>query len=174
MLNGNKIRLRALEPSDIDLLYTWENDEQLWNLSNTITPVSRFALEQYVLSSQNDIFAARQLRLMIEKKESENAGTIGSIDLFDFDPVNKRAGIGILILKAEQKKGYASEALELLVNYCFGVLKLHQVYCNISVDNTASIRLFKKFGFDESGIKKEWLMKNDKWENELFLQLINK
>jgi diamine N-acetyltransferase len=174
MLEGNKIRLRALEPSDIDLLYAWENDEKLWHLSNTITPVSRFALEQYVLSSQNDIFSAKQLRLMIEKKESGDTGAIGSIDLFDFDPVNKRAGIGILILKAEQKKGYASEALELLVNYCFRILKLHQVYCNISADNIPSIRLFKKIGFEESGIKKDWLSKNDKWENELFLQLINR
>ncbi|MFU8842278.1 MAG: GNAT family N-acetyltransferase [Bacteroidales bacterium] len=174
MLKGNNIRLRALEPSDIDLLYAWENDEELWHLSNTITPVSRFILEQYILSAQNDIFSARQLRLMIEKENSINPGAIGTIDLFDFDPVNKRAGIGVLILRAEQKKGYASEALELLINYCFQILKLHQVYCNISVDNTPSIRLFEKHNFEVAGIKKEWIYNKGQWIDELILQLINK
>jgi diamine N-acetyltransferase len=173
MLKGKNIRLRALEPSDIDLLYAWENDEKLWHLSNTITPVSRFLLEQYVLNAQNDIFSAKQLRLMIEKNPDSNPVAIGTIDLFDFDPVNKRAGIGILILQSEQRKGYASEALELLINYCFKVLHLHQVYCNISADNTASLRSFKKLNFVESGLKKEWLLINNTWVDEIILQLMN-
>jgi diamine N-acetyltransferase len=174
MLKGDNIRLRALEPSDIDLLYEWENDAKLWHLSNVITPVSRFLLEQYILSAQTDIFTAKQLRLMIEKTTGKTPVAIGTIDLFDFDPVNKRAGIGVLILSAEQKKGFATEALEVLINYCFQVLKLHQVYCNISVDNIASIRLFENHKFEVTGIKKEWLCQSGQWKDELLLQLINR
>lgn len=173
MLEGKNLILRALEPTDVELLFDWENDENLWHLSNTIVPFSRFTLEQYILNSHQDIYTTKQLRLMIDKKDHVQNNPIGSIDLFDFDPTNKRAGIGILITQNEQNKGYASEALELLINYCFSTLQLHQIYCNISVDNEASLKLFKKQNFTVVGLKKEWLLIEGKWMDENILQLIN-
>ena len=173
MLKGKNLELRALEPSDVDLLYQWENDNEIWHLSNTVVPFSRFVLEQYIMSSEQDIFTSKQLRLMIDKIGTEQ-GTIGTIDLFDFDPANRRAGIGILIVKSERRKGNAMEALELLVNYCFKILHLHQVFCNIAVDNTTSLNLFKKCNFEVVGVKKEWLHIKDKWVDEYLLQLINR
>ena len=174
MLKGKNIELRALEPADVDLLYQWENDEKIWHLSNTITPFSRFVLDQYVINSQQDIFTTKQLRLMIDKIENGKKTTIGSIDLFDFDPTNKRAGIGIMIIKSERRKGYASESLKLLLDYCFQTLHLHQVYCNITDINTASLNLFKKHNFQIIGLKKNWLHIKDKWIDEYILQLINR
>lgn len=172
MLRGKNIILRALEPADVDLLYDWENDTKLWHLSNTVTPFSRFMLEQYVMSASNDIFTAKQLRLMIDKIGSKSKESIGSIDLFDFDPVQKRAGIGIMIVEQEREKGYASEALKILIDYCFGVLELHQVYCNISKNNSASVNLFTKAGFEITGLKKDWVNSQQGWVDEYFLQLI--
>lgn len=173
MLEGKNLILRALEPTDVDVLFEWENDEKLWHLSNTITPFSRFTLEQYILNAHQDIYTTKQLRLMIDKKESDESNPIGSIDLFDFDPTNKRAGLGVLIVENERSKGYASEALELLINYCFTTLQLHQVYCNISADNQASLKLFEKQNFSVVGQKKEWLFIDGKWVDENILQLIN-
>lgn len=173
MLEGKNLILRALEPADIDILYKWENDCQLWYLSNTITPFSRFTLEQYILNAHQDMYTTKQLRLMIDKKEPDQNNSIGSIDLFDFDPTNKRAGIGILISQNERNKGYASETLELLIHYCFNTLQLHQIYCNISTDNQASLKLFKKKNFSTVGRKKEWLFIDGKWVDENILQLIN-
>jgi diamine N-acetyltransferase len=173
MITGENIVLRALEPEDIDLLYQWENDWESWHLSNTLTPFSRFALEQYIMAADQDIFTAKQLRLMIDKTGENEKVCIGTIDLFDFDPVNKRAGIGVLISKKERNKGFASEALKLLVNYCFSTLELHQLFCNIETTNTASLTLFQKQGFKTAGEKKDWLRKNNQWNNEYFLQLIN-
>jgi len=172
MLEGKNLILRALEPTDVDVLYEWENNEKLWHLSNSITPFSRFTLEQYVLNSNQDIYTIKQLRLMIDKKESDQNNPIGSIDLFDFDPTNRRAGIGILISEVEQNKGYAAEALELLINYCFNILQLHQIYCNISEDNQASLRLFKKHNFTSIGLKKDWINIEGKWVDEYIFQLI--
>lgn len=169
-MRGKTINLRAIEPADIDILYKWENDTSIWYLSNTIEPFSKFILEQYILSSNQDIYSKKQLRLMIDINESKK--TIGSIDLFDFDPKNKRAGIGILINKNERGKGYASEALELLINYSFHTLDLHQLYCNISADNNVSLKLFHNFGFEIIGLKKQWNFINDKWMDEYMLQLI--
>ena len=169
-MRGKTINLRAIEPADIDILYKWEKDTSIWYLSNTIEPFSKFILEQYILSSNQDIYSKKQLRLMIDINESKK--TIGSIDLFDFDPKNKRAGIGILINKNERGKGYASEALELLINYSFHTLDLHQLYCNISADNNVSLKLFHNFGFEIIGLKKQWNFINDKWMDEYMLQLI--
>ena len=172
MLKGKNLELRALEPDDVDLLYAWENDGQLWHLSNAVAPFSRFVLEQYVMSSGQDIYSSKQLRLMIDKIDEGEPKTIGSIDIFDFDPANRRAGLGILIVKEERKRGYASEALEILMGYCFGVLHLHQLYCNITADNEASMKLFSKAGFKVAGLKKDWLHIRDSWVDEYLLQKV--
>ena len=145
----------------------------MWYLSNTLVPFSRFTLEQYILNASQDIFTAKQLRLMIDKKQENSIKTIGTIDLFDFDPANKKAGIGILIESSERKKGNASLAVDLLLEYCFDILRLHQVYCNISSDNEASLNLFKKRNFEVCGLKKDWIRLKNKWVDEYILQLIN-
>ena len=173
-MKGEKVELRAIEPGDISLLYEWENDKSHWYISNTVAPFSRFVLEQYIMNSHLDIYSTKQLRLMIDKISESGNKTVGAIDLFDFDPNNKRAGIGILIKKSERKKGWASDALGLLTDYCFEVLHLHQVYCNILESNLASIELFKKHKFEIVGLKKEWIQAKDSWENEYLLQRINK
>ncbi len=110
---------------------------------------------------------------MIDCKESGKVSTVGSIDIFDFDPVNKRAGLGIFINADKRNKGFASEAIKEITEYCFGKLALHQLYCNITEDNDASIRLFEKAGFVKCGLKKEWVFNNGKYLNEYILQLIN-
>src|SRR5699024_1999287 len=129
-LTGKKTHLRALEPEDLDFLYRIENDEEFWEISATQTPFSRFLLRQYLEHAHRDIYEVKQLRLVVCKK---NGDPLGLIDLFDFDPKNRRAGIGIALEKKENRgKGYGKEALELLCNYCFSHLELHQVYANIS------------------------------------------
>ncbi|MGQ0829452.1 MAG: GNAT family N-acetyltransferase [Bacteroidota bacterium] len=169
-LQGKHILLRALEPGDIDALYRWENEPENWKVSSTQTPFSRFVLEQYIASAHQDIYSVKQLRLMICTNENKS---IGCIDLFDFEPNHQRAGIGVLIAeKSERRNGYASEALELLIGYCFLSLNLHQLYCNITTDNEASVLLFQKHGFQITGIKKQWIRDGDRFKDELLLQRI--
>lgn len=171
---GRNLLLRAPEPGDIDIIYRWENDVNIWHLGNTLTPYSKFAIEQFVLNADHDIFSAKQLRLMIDWHTCPTGTlTIGSIDLFDFDPFHKRAGVGILIDTSAREQGYGTEALQLLIDYCFNTLNLHQLYCNIEQSNTVSIKLFEKSGFQHCGIKKDWLLRDGKWTAELLFQLIN-
>ncbi len=172
LLLGERIRLRALEPQDVATLYQWENDTAIWVASNTQVPFSKFVLEQYVAASHLDLHTNKQLRLMITTKEGLD---VGAIDLFDFDSQHQRAGIGILVAeKMDRGKGYATEALNLLIQYCFTQLHLHQLYCNITIDNEASIQLFKKHNFAITGIKKDWIRVGDSFVDELLLQLVRK
>jgi diamine N-acetyltransferase len=172
ILKGKNIQLRAIEPNDLDLIYKWENNSTIWHLSNTLTPFSKDIIKQFIDNSHLDIFQAKQVRLMIEKVESDIT-TIGTIDLFDFDPIHKRAGIGILIAEPKDRcKGYASKALEILIDYCFKILQLHQLFCNITTDNVDSINLFQKKGFKLIGTKKDWLLFSDGTKDEAMFQLI--
>ncbi|WP_026710974.1 GNAT family N-acetyltransferase [Flavobacterium filum] len=172
-LKGQHIYLRALEPEDLEFVYQLENDESVWEISQTQTPYSRFLIRQYLDNAQQDIYEAKQLRLAICKNDSFQA--IGLIDLFDFDPKNKRAGIGILIQNEENRlKGFSRQALELLIHFAFERLEVHQLYANIATTNEASIALFTTFGFECVGIKKEWNFQNGIYSDEALYQLIRK
>lgn len=170
-LKGNQINLRAIEPEDLSFLFNIENNEQFWEVSHTQIPFSRFLLKKYIENSHLDIYEAKQLRLIIELSNSKYP--IGMIDLFDFNPQHKRAGIGILIHPNYQKKGYATEALDNLINYCFKHLNLRQLYANITVDNQNSLHLFLAKRFTKVGIKKDWIYNQGKFKDEILLQLIN-
>jgi diamine N-acetyltransferase len=170
-LQGENIYLRALEPSDLEILYKWENDTTIWKVSNTLAPFSKFVLEQYLVNAHEDIFTGKQIRLMICLK---NNSPIGTIELFDFDPQHGRVGIGIMINGSEENKGYASEALNVLIKYCFEILLVKQIYCNITASNDRSLHLFKKLKFTEIGLKKQWIkIGQNKFEDEWMLQLIS-
>ncbi|MBT8394680.1 MAG: GNAT family N-acetyltransferase [Flavobacteriaceae bacterium] len=170
-LKGKKIYLRALEPDDLEFVHEIENNESFWEISNTETPYSRYLIKQYIEESHKDIYQVKQLRLVISNYNDE---PIGLIDIFDFDFKNKRAGIGILIENSEDRnRGYGGEALQLLMDYCFSHLNLHQLYCNITEGNDASMNLFSKLGFKEVGLKKDWNLVDGNYKNEYLYQKIN-
>ena len=169
------IILRAPEPGDIEVLYRWENDPEIWQVSNIITPFSKFILEKYIENSHLDIYQVKQLRLMIDVSEKNlPIRTIGTIDLFEFDPYHLRAGVGILIgNKSDRTKGYATVALKKFIAYSFDTLQLHQLFCNITVNNLESLRLFEKCGFKITGRKADWIKIPGGFTEEFLLQLIN-
>ncbi|MEM5566476.1 GNAT family protein [Psychroserpens sp. AS72] len=169
-LKGEHIYLRALEPEDLDFIHRIENNQDIWEISNTITPYSKYLIKQYLEQAHKDIFEVKQLRLVIC---DFNHVALGMIDVFDFDFKNRRAGIGILINdSANRQKGYGKEALQLLTSYCKFHLDLHQLYCNVSEENEHSLKLFKNQGFEIIGLKKDWNYVNGSYKNEYLLQTI--
>ena len=170
-LKGEHIDLRALEPSDLDFLYELENDTSIWEISGTSKPYSKKVLRFYLDNAHRDIYEVKQLRLCI----CDKAGLcLGLIDLFDFDPKNARAGMGIVVSNPKDRnKGVGSEAISILCEYAFSTLHLHQIYANILEDNQASINLFTKLGFEEIGIKKDWTRTHEGFKNEIMYQKLN-
>jgi diamine N-acetyltransferase len=171
-IRGKQISLRALEPSDADILYRWENNQALWPVSFTQVPFSRFILEEFVSAAYQDIYTNKQLRLMINTIDGDK--TIGIIDLFEFEPQHARCGLGIYIEESSRKKGYAVEAIEAVKDYCFRTLMLKQVYAHINKTNEGSLALFEKAGFEKSCLKKSWHKTGlNTFEDVWFLQCIN-
>jgi diamine N-acetyltransferase len=172
LLKGEKLFLRALEKEDLEFLYELENNTHVWEISGTVTPYSKDVLEFYLENAHRDIYEVKQLRLVIC---SIDGITLGLIDLFDFDPKHKRAGVGIVIVKEiDRNKGIGAEALKLLANYAFDVLDLRQLYANILEENERGIHLFKKSGFLKVGVKKDWISSSGQFKNEVLFQKINK
>lgn len=170
-LKGKHIYLRAIEPADIDFLFQLENDTSVWEISGTVAPYSKQILELYLENAYKDIYEAKQLRLCICNTEDK---VIGLVDLFDFDPKNRRAGLGIIIAdKKNRNNGIGAESLKIVCNYAFSTLNLRQLYANVLEDNEASKHLFKKNGFVPVGVKKDWIFIEGDFKNEILYQKIN-
>jgi len=174
MRSGN-INLRAPEPGDLGLMYLYENNTDIWLYSETSRPFSKYTLEEYIKTAHDDIYATRQLRFVIEMAGDKQNKAIGFVDLYDFDPMHRRAGVGILIGdETERRKGYAGAALKLLAEYAFQTLNLHQLYCLIESSHQHSLKLFSNAGFGKSAELTDWLLKKGSWCPVVMMQLIAK
>lgn len=172
LLKGQHIHLRALEKEDLDFLYKLENDTDIWEISGTVTPYSKNVLQFYLENAHRDIYDVKQLRLVISDADGN---ALGLIDLYDFEPKHKRAGVGIVIVnETERNKGIGSEALSLITDYAFKTLDIRQLYANILEENQRSLHLFHKLGFTKVGVKKDWISSGGVFKNEVLFQKINK
>lgn len=171
-LLNERIRLRAMEPEDLEVMYQIENNPELWEVSSFTVPYSRYALKEYIAHSQNDLYADKQLRLMIVRQTDHSV--IGTIDLTDYVPLHGRGAVGIAILKEHRRQGYAAEALQLLCEYAFEFLNLRQLYAHIPADNTPSLELFTSCGFTESGLLIDWLRSENSYKDAVLVQYINR
>jgi diamine N-acetyltransferase len=171
LLRGKHIYLRASEPADLELLYAWENNTDYWPDADNTHPYSRKNIQDFLNLNHQDIYTLGQMRMMICTHQNE---AIGCIDLFDFNARHQRAALGILIAdESNRGKGYASEALELLIQYSFDVLFLKQIYCSVLANNETSIDFFKKAGFEECGRRKQWYKTGKGYTDEVLFQRLN-
>ena len=156
-----------MEPEDLDLLYTIENDQKLWAVGVTNVPYSRFVLHDYIANTKNDIYTDGQVRLMIEK---ESGGVVGVADLINFDPKNNKAELGLVIMQQYRHQGYAVAAVRQLESYALDILHLHQLYVIIAESNAGALDLFRKEGFSEAVRLQDWLFNGKKYEDAMLLQ----
>ena len=172
MISGNNIFIRALETNDVDFIYYLENDVEIWKYGTTIAPLSKDNIKGFIHNSNTyDIYTLKQLRLIICRKTDHQA--IGCIDITDFNPKNRRATIGIVLMKDERHKGYADEALKAICDYTFNILNLNQLYCEIADNNYNSIKLFTHNGFKLCGTKRNWIITDNGWQDVSFYQKLN-
>lgn len=162
------IKLRALEPEDLDELYAIENDREIWDSGLTNVPYSRYALHDYIARQQADIYADRQVRLVVENAEKI---VVGLVDLFDFNPQHRRAELGIVVKKTFRGQGYGQAALAKMLDYARKTLHLHQIYAIVDAENHDSQRLFHQVGFEEKNRLKDWLFDGENYRDAVFLQI---
>ena len=151
------ISLRKIEPSDLPFLYQWENDASAWADGANHNPLSQQDLRDYIDSTTGDIYKDGQLRLMI----CQDGSTLGCVDLFDLDPRNRRAAIGMYIAPECRGKGVGKEAIDKLESYAFGFLHLRCLYAVIATSNTTCSAIFERAGYMPSSPLKGWTLDSD-------------
>ena len=161
------VQLRAIEPEDLDLLYSIENDTRLWNVGATNVPYSRYTLHDYIATSADDIYADRQVRLMVVNEAGE---TVGVADLTHFEPQHLRAEVGIVVMDAHRRRGYAASAMEALCDYAVRIVHLHQLYAVVAADNEAALRFFAKAGFTRQAVLRDWLSAGRQYVDAVLMQ----
>ncbi|MGL4331827.1 MAG: GNAT family N-acetyltransferase [Bacteroidales bacterium] len=166
-----RVTLRAIEPEDLPHFIRWENNSDLWSFGAQIQPLSKFVISEYLEQTlTNDIFSMRQVRFVIEYEKT----IVGCIDFFDFDPLSRKASIGLVIDYDHQRNGFALEAVHKMLHYGFGMLNLHQIYAHVPVSNTPSVSLFEKSGFEKTVCLKDWICRKGKFEDVYLFQCIEK
>ena len=164
-----QIKLRAIEPEDLDLLYRIENDVDLWNVGTSNVPYSRFLLHEYVANNKNDIYSDGQVRMMVENLDGQ---VVGVVDLVNFDPSNRRAEVGLIILNSYRHQGYGTAVLAKITDYALRILHLHQLYAYIDINNKSSLQLFHKAGFVVAAEIKDWLFDGAKYSDSVLVQYV--
>ena len=159
------IRLRAIEPEDLDVIYDIENDLELWTVGYTNAPYSRYILHDYIANATSDIYADRQLRLLAE---NEKGDVVGIVDLSDFEPRHNRAELGIVVRRSCRNCGYGKQIIEQIIDYGRRVIHLHQIYSVVSCDNVAALQLFHSLSFEDGNTLKEWLFDGEKYIDAKF------
>lgn len=155
-LEDEVVKLRALEPEDLELLYTIENDTSLWLKGCADVPYSRYALKQYIAAQPADIYEQRQLRLLIMRKTDQKA--LGLIDITSYEPRHARAEVGVVLLASERGQGYASRALWLLERYAAEVLRIQVLYAHVVQANSEACQnLFLRAGYQEVAVLPDWV-----------------
>ncbi len=172
LLSDEKIFLAAPEPADLEQLFLWENDTSLWNVGNAVAPYSHKQLWDYIETYEADVFKSRQLKFIIKLNDTGEA--VGEIDVFDFDPVNRHASIGVLIDSRFRNKGYASRAVAILCRYCSEHIGMHSLLALTEQENSAAQSLFKKAGFSANGCLKSWIRRGDTYKDVVVLQRLFK
>lgn len=160
-LSSPILRLRAPEMNDLDFLFHIENDTRQWVVSSCKVPYSRYLLQRYIETNTHDLYADKQVRMMVEHVPT--GMLVGVVDLFDFSPADRRAEVGIVIDSSSRGKRFGHEALTLLCHYADHVLDLHQLYAYVLEDNVAARNLFVSNHFSLTATLSDWVFSDKRY-----------
>lgn len=161
------VRLRAMEPEDLDALYRIENDRDVWDVGENNVPYSRYILHDYIANASADIYADKQVRMVVENEEGQ---LVGVADVVNFCPSHARAEVSIVICREHRKKGYARAAIRQIMEYALRTLHLHQLYAVVREDNMPSLNLFSSLGFKSKMVLDDWLFDGKDYHNAVVMQ----
>ncbi len=169
MIQGTKIRLRALEHEDLPHFVRWINDPETRRFMVIRHPLSMTEEEKWwerFLERENDyVFAI----------EAEDGTYIGNIGLHNIERENRRAMLGIIVGdKAYQGKGYGSDAIRTMLGWAFDYLNLNRVSLTVYAYNERAIRCYLKCGFQHEGTMRQARYTDGQYFDELIMGILRR
>lgn len=165
MISDSRILLRAVEPSDVDMLLELENDNARADASVYPAPVSRYMIEQYIRHYTADFNDDGELRLIIA--DAATGAPVGALDITGFDRRNHHAYVGIAIIPRFRRNGYALAAITLLCSIATSRFGIHHLAAIVATDNDPSLGLFRKAAFKSAGCLRSWIRRDNTYSNAL-------
>ena len=169
-LKNDILKLRALEESDLNLLYEWENNSDNWLYTNTLMPFSKHTLLEYIRNCQTDFLSQESLKLVIELSDGT---AVGTLDVFNIDHFNGRAEMGVFVDSQFRGKGYATIAYNLFKDYAFNYLGWVNLYSIVPQTNSPMHKVAFRAGFVSSGTLKKWIKVCRNYEDAEIYTCIN-
>ena len=153
MIEGELVRLRARDMSDVERAHGWVNDRAVTRTLLVRYPWSMAAEEAFYRNSTGVPMTFGDVGLSIDTKDGVHIGACG---LHRMTPEDRSAELGIFIGDAAYRgKGYGTDAVRTLVRFAFEEMNLHRVYLHVFAFNPAGIAAYRKAGFVEEGRMRE-------------------
>ena len=156
MLKGKRVNLRIIEKSDLPLLKEWYNDLKLAGNYERITQNTVGDIEKWY----DDALAKDGQWFFIEKKNGTKVGHIAQ----SLQP-GGRVQIGYVVIPKEQRKGYASDAVQVMVDYLFLSKSIVRIQAETDPDNKASNKILLKAGFKKEGAMRKAFLCRGEWRD---------
>lgn len=170
-LKSERLRLRAIDRTDADWLYRWENDSEAWLSAGTLNPLSKALIDTYITESTTSIVTRGELSLLIELREDNTP--VGYLQFLAYDAISRRVGLGLYIAPEYRSKGYAFEVMRIAEHYAFGRLAVRMMYADILASNEPCCRLFERLGYTHTATLPEWCWSDGRYHDLRYYLLWN-
>lgn len=157
---GTRVDLVAVEREDLPLVAGWINDERVAAYQKSRFPVSLAEQAAWYESSQKD---RSKQKLVVQNKEGVK---VGLVSMFHLDHRNRHAEIGVYIAPEHHRRGYAAEAMRLIMRFGFGELNLHKIVSSVLAFNEASSSMVASVGMRLEYVRVEEVWTNGRFVNE--------
>jgi len=166
-LQGKRVRLRAPTPEDADAVFALFSDPEVMRYWSR-PPMTARAEAEGLIAEILDGFSQRTiLNWMVTSRQDD--ALIGTCALFRVDARHRRAEIGYSLRRDHWGRGFAVEAVSLLLDWSFRTLGLHRIEADIDPRNDGSRKLLERLGFASEGLLRERYFVGDEIsDTELF------
>ncbi len=148
-LAGEKVYLRYLEPADIDEFFT--TDPEIRRLTGTQRPFARRQIADYIERIAQDPSRV-QFGVFLQKTDQ----LIGDVAIKDMDNSRNCCGSFRIAIDIQWTgQGYGTEAMNLMLDYGFGMLNLHGIQLDVYTINERAIHVYEKAGFKKEGVLRQ-------------------
>lgn len=152
-IQETSLKLRAMEPEDVDFVLECESDPESARWSDYRAPFSRNQLLTYALTYDADPFRSEQIRLIVSNLDSLQ---IGIVDLYEISEKDSRAFIGITLHPSQRQKGLALPVIEAVLDYAIHYMGLRTLAAKVSTENSIALHIFEKAGFRKIALLPSW------------------
>ncbi|HMO95057.1 MAG TPA: GNAT family protein [Tepidiformaceae bacterium] len=165
---GELVRLRAREDTDLDVMYRWINDWETVQYIASRYPQSR-KFEREWLASGDPAFG--EAAFIVETLEEQRP--IGWLGLHRMAPEHREAHLGVAIGEAEYRDGgYGTDLMRTVSRVAFDVMNLNRIELTVYDWNLRAIRVYEKVGYRREGLLRDGMFRAGKWHNLVLMGLL--